>query len=304
MRESGQLAGGAWRSEAARNRGAAHDGREPLATSEATSHRKPDAFDRQAERRDWALAAWTLSALVGSIPKSEGIFGLERISIIGVLGFAIALTIATGVLFGLAPALRATHTDLQGTLKDQGANVSGGTANVRLRKWLLVSQVALTVILLAGAGFFTKSLLNLKNQDLGLRTDHVLQFAVSPDLNPQGARVLGSGETRRVGGHRGVLRDRLSNSRLSSGGRRRSASIGRGRRRVDFGESLSDLLRNVGRPRPDAICQSHGLDDHAGRIPLDREGLVENELAANGRRCEPGAEQAADIHCEGPCRRL
>ena len=101
-----------------------------------------------------ALAAWTLSALVGSIPKSEGIFGLEATLDYRVLGFAIALTIVTGVLFGLAPALRATHTDLQGTLKDQGANVSGGTANVRLRKWLLVSQVALTVILLAGGGIF------------------------------------------------------------------------------------------------------------------------------------------------------
>ena len=130
-----------------------------------------------------ALAAWTLSALVGSIPKSEGISGLEANLDYRVLAFAIVLTIATGVLFGLAPALRSTHTDLQSTLKDQGANVSGGTANVRLRKWLLVSQVALTVILLAGAGFFTKSLLNLKNQDLGLRTDHVIQFAVSPNLN-------------------------------------------------------------------------------------------------------------------------
>ncbi len=54
---------------------------------------------------------------------------------------------------------------------------------MRLRKWLLVSQVALTVILLAGAGFFTKSLVHLKNQDLGLRTDDVLQIAVSPVLN-------------------------------------------------------------------------------------------------------------------------
>jgi predicted permease len=130
-----------------------------------------------------ALAAWTLSALVGSIPKSEGISGLEANLDYRVLAFAIALTIATGVLFGLAPALRSTHTDLQSTLKDQGANASGGTANVRLRKWLLVSQVALTAILLVGAGFFTKSLLNLKNQDLGLRTDHVIQFAVSPNLN-------------------------------------------------------------------------------------------------------------------------
>jgi predicted permease len=130
-----------------------------------------------------ALAAWTLSALVGSIPKSEGISGLEANLDYRELAFAIALTVVTGILFGLAPALRATHTDLQSTLKDQGATVSGGTANLRLRKWLLVSQVALTVILLAGAGFFTKSLLNLKNQDLGLRADHVIQFAVDPNLN-------------------------------------------------------------------------------------------------------------------------
>jgi predicted permease len=129
-----------------------------------------------------ALAAWSLSALVSSIPKSEGISGLEASLDYRVLVFAIVLTVVTGVLFGLAPALRASHTDLQAILKDQGANVAG-TANVRLRKWLLVSQVALTVILLASAGFFTKSLLNLTNQDLGLRTDHVIQFSVSPNLN-------------------------------------------------------------------------------------------------------------------------
>lgn len=130
-----------------------------------------------------ALAAWTLSALVGAIPQSEGISGLEAKLDYRVLAFAIALSIVTGVLFGLTPALRATRTDLQSTLKDQGANVSGGKANVRLRKWLLVSQVALTVVLLAGAGFFTRSLLNLRNQDLGLRTDHVIAFSIAPDLN-------------------------------------------------------------------------------------------------------------------------
>ena len=130
-----------------------------------------------------ALASWTLSALVGSIPKSEGISGLEAALDYRVMAFAVALTILTGILFGLTPALRATRTDLQSTLKDQGAKVSDGKSNVRLRKWLLVSQVALTVILLAGAGFFTKSLLNLKNQNLGLRTDHVIEFSLAPNLN-------------------------------------------------------------------------------------------------------------------------
>ncbi|MGH9747206.1 MAG: ABC transporter permease [Candidatus Acidiferrales bacterium] len=130
-----------------------------------------------------ALAAWTLSALVGSIPKSEGISGLEARLDYRVLAFAVVLTFVTGILFGLTPALRASRADLQSTLKDQGANVSGGKSNVRLRKWLLVSQVALTVVLLAAAGFFTKSLLNLKNQDLGVRTDHVIAFSIQPSLN-------------------------------------------------------------------------------------------------------------------------
>ena len=129
------------------------------------------------------LAAWTLSALVGAIPEGEGVAGLVAKLDYRMLAFAIVLSIVTGVLFGLTPALRATRTDLQSTLKDQGANVSGGKANVRLRKWLLVSQVALTMVLLAGAGFFTRSLLKLKNQDLGLRTDHVISFSLAPNLN-------------------------------------------------------------------------------------------------------------------------
>ena len=130
-----------------------------------------------------ALATWTLSALVGMIPENIGATGLETKLDFRVLSFAIALSILTGVLFGLTPALRATRTDLQTTLKDQGANVSGGKSNVRLRKWLLVSQVALTVVLLAGAGFFARSLMNLEGQDLGVRTDHVIEFSISPDLN-------------------------------------------------------------------------------------------------------------------------
>ena len=130
-----------------------------------------------------ALATWTLSALVGMIPENIGATGLETKLDFRVLSFAIALSILTGVLFGLTPALRATRTDLQTTLKDQGANVSGGKSNVRLRKWLLVSQVALTVVLLAGAGFFARSLMNLEWQDLGVRTDHVIEFSISPDLN-------------------------------------------------------------------------------------------------------------------------
>jgi predicted permease len=129
------------------------------------------------------VGSWTLGALVGSIPESLGASGLQEKFDYRVLVFALGISILTGLLFGLIPALRSTHADLQSTLREQGANVFGGKSNVRLRKALLVSQVALTVVLLAAAGFFAQSLMNLKRQDLGVKTDHVIQFAVAPELN-------------------------------------------------------------------------------------------------------------------------
>ena len=130
-----------------------------------------------------ALASWTLGAIVNSIPEDVGASGLTSHLDFRVVLFACAVSLLTVALFGLAPAIRATRADLQTVLKDQGTNVSGGKANVRVRKSLLVSQIALTAVLLAAAGLFAHSLLNLKSQDLGVRPDHVLEFSISPELN-------------------------------------------------------------------------------------------------------------------------
>ena len=130
-----------------------------------------------------ALASWTLNVIVNSIPENEGASGLTTQLDYRVLIFACVVSLVTGILFGLAPAIRATRTDLQSVLKDQGVNVSGGKANVRVRKSLMISQIALTAVLLAAAGLFAHSLLNLKTQDLGVRPDHVLEFSISPELN-------------------------------------------------------------------------------------------------------------------------
>jgi predicted permease len=129
------------------------------------------------------LATWTLGALVGSLRQGMGVMGMETRLDWRVLLFAAAISIVTGVLFGLGPALRATRTSLQTTLKDQGSNVSGGKSNVALRKWLMISQVALTAMLLASAGYFAKSLVNLERQDLGVKLDHVVEFSLAPSLN-------------------------------------------------------------------------------------------------------------------------
>jgi predicted permease len=130
-----------------------------------------------------ALASWTLSVIVHSIPENEGASGLTAQLDYRVVIFACVVSLLTGVLFGLAPAIFATRTDLQSVLKDQGVNVAGGKANVRVRKTLLVSQIALTAVLLAAAGLFAHSLLNLKTQDLGVRPDQVMEFSISPGLN-------------------------------------------------------------------------------------------------------------------------
>ncbi len=126
---------------------------------------------------------WTLESIIGSFPPDTGALGIDAKLDYRVLAFSLGLSLLTGLLFGLAPALRATRPDVQSTLKDQAAGGAGGVAGVRLRKGLLVAQVALTAVLLGGAGLFTRSLLNLEKQDFGLRADHILQFSVSPELN-------------------------------------------------------------------------------------------------------------------------
>lgn len=119
-----------------------------------------------------ALAYGTVRALVALLPA-----GTPRTAEIGmdstVLGFTLALALVTGVAFGLAPALRASRPDLQRTLG--GTRAAGGTAaRRRLSEALAVAQVALAVILVAGAGLLIKSFWRLHQVELGFRAEHVV----------------------------------------------------------------------------------------------------------------------------------
>jgi predicted permease len=129
------------------------------------------------------LAWWTLGALVESLARNMSVLGLTAQLDYRVLAFATGLTVLTGALFGFVPAARSGRADLQTALKEQGNHASDGRSNLRLRKWLMVSQVALTGVLLTAAGLFGQSLLKLKSEDLGLRTDHVIQFSIAPELS-------------------------------------------------------------------------------------------------------------------------
>jgi putative ABC transport system permease protein len=101
-----------------------------------------------------------------------------------VLGFTLALTLLTGLIFGLAPALRASRPDPWTTLKDTIGSIAGVGGSLLLRKGLVVSQVALSFVLLFGAGLFYQSLHNLKATDSGFREmDNLITFQLAPALN-------------------------------------------------------------------------------------------------------------------------
>ncbi|MDX2033952.1 MAG: ABC transporter permease [Blastocatellia bacterium] len=94
-----------------------------------------------------------------------------------VLGFTVAVSLATGILFGLAPAWRATKLDLTSALK-QGQRGSGAVS--RLSKSLVVIQVALSLLLLLGAGLFIRTVHNLQKIDLGFNQENLLLFNLQP----------------------------------------------------------------------------------------------------------------------------
>jgi predicted permease len=98
-----------------------------------------------------------------------------------ILVFTLAVTLLTGLLFGLAPALRTTRPDVSRTLKDEGGAVVGG-GHGKLRNALVVAQVSLSLLLLIGAGLFLRTLNNLSNLGPGFPAEHRMQrhFEVSP----------------------------------------------------------------------------------------------------------------------------
>lgn len=100
-----------------------------------------------------------------------------------VLLFALGVSLVTGVLFGLYPALHSTRPDLVTVLKSTAGQPSGARAASRFRSGLAISQVALSMALLVAAGLFVKSLYNVSKVDLGLKTDALVTFAISPELN-------------------------------------------------------------------------------------------------------------------------
>jgi len=130
-----------------------------------------------------ALAAWIARILIGSVAAGIELRGLNTSLDWRVLGFAIAVSFASALLFGLLPAVRLSRTDLLTALKVQGSTTSAAIPQVRMRKALVAVQVAFTVLLLAGGGLFARTLWNLRRVDVGIPVDQLITFSIEPQLN-------------------------------------------------------------------------------------------------------------------------
>src|SRR5262249_17102477 len=128
-----------------------------------------------------ALAAWITRMLVTLVPQGK-IPRLDQARVDGVaLLFALGISLLAGVLFGLAPALQTSRTDVGGVIRE-GTRGSKGRTGTRARGLLVVVEMALAVVLLAGAGLLIRSFAQLQNVDPGFRSGHVLTFKVTlPD---------------------------------------------------------------------------------------------------------------------------
>ncbi len=138
------------------------------------------------------LAVWGADALIGLAPDN-----IPRLNEVGVdarvFGFTLAVSVVTGIVFGLLPALHAAKPDLNEVLKEGLRGSMGTAAGKRTRSVLVVVEVALSLVLLIGAGLMIKSFFRLQQMNLGFNPDHVLAVNLSlpkpryPEDRQQGA---------------------------------------------------------------------------------------------------------------------
>jgi predicted permease len=122
-------------------------------------------------------------ALIAFIPQQQPLL-IEPTPDLRILSFTFVLTLFTGIVFGLLPALKASKPDQWATLKDTVGGIAGGSGgSLYLRKGLVAAQVALSFLLLFGAGLFVRSLQNLQTTDTGVQMENLVTFGLSPALS-------------------------------------------------------------------------------------------------------------------------
>jgi putative ABC transport system permease protein len=131
------------------------------------------------------LAQWGVNVILSRLPGTvlAGMPYFRGLSPnLGILEFTLGISLLTGIVFGLVPALQASRLDLQDALKE-GTRSAGGTAQHHLRNALVVSEIALSLVLLTGASLLMKSLVRLLKVDPGFATENLLTLEVSTPPN-------------------------------------------------------------------------------------------------------------------------
>jgi putative ABC transport system permease protein len=126
------------------------------------------------------IAYWGVPALVATLPQNQlnALPFLKTLKIdLNILGFSFGLSLLTGLIFGLAPALQSSRLDLNEVLKEGGRQTSAGAGH-RLRSAMVVAEIALAVVLLVGAGLMMKSMLRLLQTNIGFNTENLLTMTV------------------------------------------------------------------------------------------------------------------------------
>jgi predicted permease len=166
------------------------------------------------------FAGWGGGALLLLISPDAQTMPLEPRTDLAVLGFAAGVAMLTGILFGLAPAIHCSRGSVLPTLKATTSGLTDPGSRLRLGNALVVVQVALSLVLLVGAGLFVRTLVNLERVDLGFNRNNLLVFSIDPTKSGyEGEHVLDVHERvrerlERVPGVRAVT---LSGSRPLTG---------------------------------------------------------------------------------------
>jgi predicted permease len=161
----------------------------------------------------------SLGVVVAYWSKSLLPFGQNAPIDLRVVAFVVAVTLLTGLLFGLMPAMRATGIDLAGAMRESSRSVAPGRA--WLGQGLLVAQVAMSIMLLIGAGLFLRTLYNLRSVDVGFNTNNLLMFRINPQANqytPERTPILYERIKAELGAVPGVRSVAYARQALLSGG--------------------------------------------------------------------------------------
>jgi len=126
------------------------------------------------------VARWTLHAISALLPP-EAAMSLKFELQPSVLAFSALVSVITGIIFGMFPALHSTRSDLITSIRAGAGQITGHRGAARFRAALVTVQIALATSLLVGAGLFMKSLMNVARVELGVRVDNVVTFGISPD---------------------------------------------------------------------------------------------------------------------------